>query len=116
MTGWWESAMLRLTPLVTKQVIDHYLKPLLIGADPWDIEFLWQHMYRKTMAFGRKGIGDDGDQRSRHRAVGPARQVREATRLSPARWKNEVAHPGLCEPALLMPAGTVGIRSATIQK
>src|SRR6185437_14954859 len=29
----------------------------LIGADPWDIEFLWQHMYRKTMAFGRKGIG-----------------------------------------------------------
>ena len=38
-------------------MIDLYLKPLLIGADPWDIEFLWQHMYRKTMAFGRKGIG-----------------------------------------------------------
>ncbi len=46
-----------LAPLVTKQVIDEYLKPLLIGADPWDTEFLWQHMYRKTMAFGRKGIG-----------------------------------------------------------
>ena len=46
-----------LTPAVAKQVIDQYLKPLLIGADPWDIEFLWQHMYRKTMAFGRKGIG-----------------------------------------------------------
>ncbi len=46
-----------LAPHVTKQVIDLYLKPLLIGADPWDIEFLWQHMYRKTMAFGRKGIG-----------------------------------------------------------
>jgi L-alanine-DL-glutamate epimerase-like enolase superfamily enzyme len=45
-----------LSPLVTKQVIDLYLKPLLLGADPWDIEFLWQHMYRKTMAFGRKGI------------------------------------------------------------
>jgi len=44
-----------LSPLVTKQVIDLYLKPLLIGADPWDTEFLWQHMYRKTMAFGRKG-------------------------------------------------------------
>jgi L-rhamnonate dehydratase len=46
-----------LAPRVTKQVIDLYLKPLLIGADPWDTEFLWQHMYRKTMAFGRKGIG-----------------------------------------------------------
>src|SRR5690242_10688212 len=46
-----------LAPQVTKQVIDLYLKPLLIGADPWDFEFLWQHMYRKTMAFGRKGIG-----------------------------------------------------------
>src|SRR5262245_61719266 len=45
-----------LSPLVTKQVIDLYLKPLLIGTDPWDIEFLWQHMYRKTLAFGRKGI------------------------------------------------------------
>lgn len=46
-----------LAPQITKQVIDLYLKPLLIGADPWDSEFLWQHMYRKTMAFGRKGIG-----------------------------------------------------------
>src|SRR5919109_5038123 len=45
-----------LAPRVTKQTIDVYLKPLLIGADPWDIEFLWQHMYRKTLAFGRKGI------------------------------------------------------------
>jgi L-alanine-DL-glutamate epimerase-like enolase superfamily enzyme len=46
-----------LSPPVTKSLIDHYLKPLLIGADPWDTEFLWQHMYRKTMAFGRKGVG-----------------------------------------------------------
>jgi len=46
-----------LSPQVAKQVIDLYLKPLLIGQDPWDIEQLWQHMYRKTMAFGRKGIG-----------------------------------------------------------
>jgi L-rhamnonate dehydratase len=46
-----------LAPQACKQVIDLYLKPLLIGADPWDTELLWQHMYRKTMAFGRKGIG-----------------------------------------------------------
>jgi L-rhamnonate dehydratase len=46
-----------LAPPITKQIIDLYLKPLLIGQNPWDIELLWQHMYRKTMAFGRKGIG-----------------------------------------------------------
>lgn len=46
-----------LAPRVAKQIIDTYLKPLLIGKDPFDTEFLWQHMYRQTMAFGRKGIG-----------------------------------------------------------
>lgn len=46
-----------LSPQVSKQVVDVHLKPVLMGADPWDIELLWQHMYRKTMAFGRKGIG-----------------------------------------------------------
>jgi L-rhamnonate dehydratase len=45
-----------LAPPLLKQTIDFYLKPLLIHQNPWDIEFLWQHMYRKTMAFGRKGI------------------------------------------------------------
>src|SRR6185437_11549254 len=33
-----------LSPQVSKQVIDLYLKPLLIGQDPFDVEFLWQHM------------------------------------------------------------------------
>jgi L-rhamnonate dehydratase len=46
-----------LSPRITKQIIDLYLKPLLIGKDPFDTEFLWQHMYRQTMAFGRKGTG-----------------------------------------------------------
>jgi len=46
-----------LAPPLVKQGIDLYLKPWLLGQDPWDIEYLWQHMYRKTMAFGRKGIG-----------------------------------------------------------
>jgi L-rhamnonate dehydratase len=45
-----------LSPQITKQVIDLYLRPMLLGEDPWDIELLWQRMYRKTMAFGRKGI------------------------------------------------------------
>lgn len=46
-----------LAPRITKQAIDVYLKPLLIGKNPFDSEFIWQLMYRKTMAFGRKGIG-----------------------------------------------------------
>ena len=45
-----------LAPQLTKQLIDLQFKPLLLGADPWDHELLWQHMYRKTMAYGRKGI------------------------------------------------------------
>jgi len=45
-----------LCPLVCKNLIDSHLAPLLIGADPWDTEFLWQHMYRKTLPFGRKGV------------------------------------------------------------
>jgi L-rhamnonate dehydratase len=45
-----------LSPLVTKACIDIYLKPVLLGADPWDTEYLWQQMYRRTMAFGRKGV------------------------------------------------------------
>ena len=45
-----------LSPLITKQMIDLYLAPLIIGENPLDTEFLWQHMYRKTMAFGRKGV------------------------------------------------------------
>lgn len=46
-----------LAPRLAKQAIDVYLTPLLLGQDPFDTEFLWQHMYRRTMAFGRKGVG-----------------------------------------------------------
>ena len=46
-----------LAPRLTKQTIDLYLAPLVIGRDPFDVELLWQLMYRKTMAFGRKGVG-----------------------------------------------------------
>jgi L-rhamnonate dehydratase len=45
-----------LSPRVAKQVIDLYLVPILVGSNPFDTEYLWQYMYRKTMAFGRKGI------------------------------------------------------------
>lgn len=37
-------------------VIDAVLSRILVGADPTDVEPLWEEMYRGTMAFGRKGI------------------------------------------------------------
>ena len=46
-----------LSPHATKTTIDTYLKPLLIGTDPLDSEYIWQSMYRRTLPFGRKGIG-----------------------------------------------------------
>lgn len=46
-----------LAPHAVKATIDTYLKPLLIGTDPLDSEYLWQSMYRNTLPFGRKGIG-----------------------------------------------------------
>ncbi|MGH7507629.1 MAG: L-rhamnonate dehydratase [Longimicrobiales bacterium] len=46
-----------LAPRLAKQAIDTYLAPLVIGREVWDVEFLWQLMYRQTLAWGRKGIG-----------------------------------------------------------
>lgn len=46
-----------LAPHATKTTIDTYLEPLLIGTDPMDSEYIWQSMYRRTLPFGRKGIG-----------------------------------------------------------
>ena len=46
-----------LAPHAVKTTIDTYLRPLLIGTDPMDSEYLWQSMYRRTLPFGRKGIG-----------------------------------------------------------
>ena len=45
-----------LAPLVAQKVVTQYLRPLVVGADPWDYELLWQRMYRSTMAWGRKGV------------------------------------------------------------
>ncbi|MCY4309010.1 MAG: L-rhamnonate dehydratase [Rhodobacteraceae bacterium] len=46
-----------LAPPLIKETIDRYLAPLVIGADPFDYALLWERMYRKTHAWGRKGIG-----------------------------------------------------------
>ncbi len=46
-----------LAPEVTKKAIDTYLKDLVIGENPYDNDYIWEKMYRNTMAWGRKGIG-----------------------------------------------------------
>ncbi len=105
-----------LAPPVTKHVIDQYLKPLLLeGADPWDTEFLWQHMYRATMAFGRKGVAIVAIARGGHRPLGSAWEVGEATGLPPARRPDQAADSGVREPALQHPARRPRRRGAEVQ-
>lgn len=55
-TGWGEAFAQGLEPPeIAATVIDKALKPLLIGADPLDIEVLWHRMYHMTRDYGRKG-------------------------------------------------------------
>ncbi len=46
-----------LAPSVVKKAIDDWYAPLVIGHDPFDYAYLWEKMYRRTHAWGRKGIG-----------------------------------------------------------
>ena len=39
-----------------RAVIEHDLKDILLGADPFDIEGLWQDMFWRVRGFGRKGL------------------------------------------------------------
>lgn len=44
-----------LCPDLTKAIIDTRLKTLLLGEDPFNTEYLFEKMYRSTVAYGRKG-------------------------------------------------------------
>ncbi len=46
-----------LAPSVVKKAIDDWYAPLVVGEDPFDYAYLWEKMYRRTHAWGRKGIG-----------------------------------------------------------
>lgn len=37
-------------------VIEHHLAPLVLGHDPFELELLWQTMFRHTLNLGRKGL------------------------------------------------------------
>ena len=46
-----------LAPQLVKKTIDESLKPLVIGEDPFDYAYIWEKMYRRTHAWGRRGLG-----------------------------------------------------------
>jgi L-alanine-DL-glutamate epimerase-like enolase superfamily enzyme len=39
-----------------KPVIDHHLAPIVIGESPFDVELIWERMFRSTINIGRKGL------------------------------------------------------------
>ena len=46
-----------LAPTVVKKAIDDWYAQIVIGEDPFDVAHIWETMYRKTHAWGRKGVG-----------------------------------------------------------
>ena len=42
-------------PDIVRLVVEQHLAPLLLGADPREVEDLWLFMYRQTRWYGRKG-------------------------------------------------------------
>ena len=46
-----------LAPSLVKKAIDEYYAPMVIGEDPFDYAWIWEKMYRRTHAWGRKGVG-----------------------------------------------------------
>ena len=59
-----------LAPQVTKQTIDLYLKPLLIGQNPWDFEFSMAANVPKDDGFRAQRNRNGRDQRRRYRPMG----------------------------------------------
>jgi D-galactarolactone cycloisomerase len=56
LTGWGEALCQGLQPpQIAAAAIESALKPLLLGADPLQIEPLWHRMYMQTRDFGMKG-------------------------------------------------------------
>ncbi len=55
-SGWGEAFNQGLEPpQISSAVIEHALKPLVLGANPLDVEVLWHAMYQATRDYGRKG-------------------------------------------------------------
>jgi D-galactarolactone cycloisomerase len=56
LTGWGEAFAQGLEPPeIAAAAVHHALRPLVLGANPLDVEVLWHRMYHATRDYGRKG-------------------------------------------------------------
>lgn len=37
-------------------ILQHQLKPIVVGQNPFDVEILWEKMFRSSLNYGRKGV------------------------------------------------------------
>lgn len=55
-TGWGESLCHGLQPpQIAAAFIEQVFRPILLGADPFDVELLWERMYNTTQPYGQGG-------------------------------------------------------------
>ena len=55
-TGWGEAGFSADFYPMINPIVDEVLKPILIGRDPFEIEKIWEDMYRATHKWGRRGM------------------------------------------------------------
>lgn len=41
---------------IASWIIEHHLSRFIVGQSPWNIEMMWDQMYRSTLYYGRKGV------------------------------------------------------------
>ena len=55
-TGWGEALCHGVQPpQIAAAVVHAALKPIVLGQDPFDVDVLWERMYKLTRPFGQKG-------------------------------------------------------------
>ena len=55
-TGWGETLCHGLQPPeIAATIVQTALRPVVVGADPFDVDVLWERMYNRTRPFGQKG-------------------------------------------------------------
>jgi D-galactarolactone cycloisomerase len=55
-SGWGEALCHGLQPpQIAAAIVQHALRPIVIGQDPFDVDVIWERMYNGTRPFGQKG-------------------------------------------------------------